>query len=783
MKITELVHKKRIYFDGGFGTLLQEKGLKTGEAPEEWNLKHPEILTDIHREYFKVGADVATANTFGINGLKYDEKEIDRMVEAAILCARKASIGFEDKYVAYDLGPTGKLIKPMGTLDFEEAVESFSVGIKAAEKYGADFVIIETMNDSMETKAAAIAVKENSSLPFIISNAYDERQKLMTGADPMAMVALAESLGAFAVGMNCSFGPDKMIPVVDKMAEVASIPVIVMPNAGLPRIEDGNTFYDIDPHEFADIMEEIAKKGAGILGGCCGTTPSHIKALVEKTADILYLYPEKKNRCVVSSYSHAVEIGKKHILIGERINPTGKKKVKEALLSEDYTYILQEALKQEEKGVDILDVNAGLPAIDESKVLSRLIYEIQSITDLPLQIDTNNAQSMEQAMRIYNGKPLVNSVTGEKESMDKVFPLIKKYGGAVIALTIDDEGIPETARGRYDVAEKIVKEAKKYDIGINDIIVDPLAMTISSDGESANVTIEALKLIREGLGVNTSLGVSNISFGLPQRNIINSTFYALALAADLSMAIMNPFSVEMMNVYHAYNALTGMDKSCNSYIEYAMEKEEKISEKPEEITLKYAVEKGLLDEAVAIADEMAKTHKIMDIVNDHIIPALNSVGEKFEKKTLFLPQLIMTAEAAGKAFEVLKNYMPKDSSDDSRKIVLATVKGDIHDIGKNIVKAMLESYGYYVIDLGKDVDPERIIEAAKGCRLVGLSALMTTTVPAMEETVRRLKEEYEDIKIVVGGAVITPDYAEKIGADYYGGDALDTVRAAQEVLG
>lgn len=784
ISITERIKKERIYFDGGFGSLLQARGIKPGEPSENWSLTHPEEIISIHREYFEAGADVATTNTFGVNGLKYSDEEIDEFVRASVECAKKAAEGFEDRYIAYDLGPTGKLIRPMGSLDFEDAVKAYVPCVKAAEKYGADLVIIETMNDSMETKAAVMAVKENSSLPFIVSNAYDERQKLMTGADPEAMAALAQSLGAAAVGMNCSFGPDRMIPVLKRMVKVTSIPVIVMPNAGLPKIEDGKTVYDITADEFADIMAEIAGEGAGILGGCCGTTPEYIKRTIEKTRDIPYSYPEYKGICMVSSYSNAVVFGEGHVLIGERINPTGKKKIKEALTAGDYTYILQEGLRQEEKGVHILDVNAGLPSIDEKKALTELIYELQSVTSLPLQIDTKDFDAMESAMRIYNGKPLVNSVTGEQESMDKVFPLVKKYGGAVIALTIDDDGIPETAEGRMKVAEKIVNEALKYGIHSSDIIVDPLAMTISSDSMSAQVTLDAIRLIHDKLGLCTSLGVSNISFGLPQRNIINSTFYAMALQTGLSAAIMNPFSDEMMNVYHAFNALSGRDKGCVSYIDYTSDKSEvKKEDKKEDITLSYAIEKGLAAEAQSIAQAMTADHEVMDIINGHVIPALNHAGDLFEEKKMFLPQLIMTAEAAGKAFEVLKSHMPKDFTDESRKIILATVKGDIHDIGKNIVKAMLESYGFYVQDLGRDVDPDIIVEAADGCRLVGLSALMTTTVPAMEETIKKLKARYEDIKIVVGGAVLTEDYSKEIGADYYGGDAMDTVRAAQEVLG
>ncbi len=766
--------------------MLQKRGIPAGVSSEEWNLTHPEIITEIHKEYLAAGAGIITSNTFGASPLKYEDFE--KYAAAAMECAKNAMEGY-DGYIAFDIGPTGKLIKPMGTLDFEDAVEIFRKEASLAEKYGADLILIETMNDAYETKAAVLGAKEGSVLPVFVTNAYDERGKLMTGADPVAMTALLEGLGADVIGMNCSVGPDLMVPVVKKMAEYTSLPILVSPNAGLPEVEDGETVYNVDADGFADTMLEIAKAGGCILGGCCGTTPEYIRKTKEKIleaearGELSHELPERKNHTLISSYSHALEIGKKSLLIGERINPTGKKRIKEALKNENYGLILNEAFSQEEKGVHVLDVNAGLPGIDEPEVLKKLVSDLQSVSDTPLQIDSSNPEALEKAMRIYNGKPLVNSVTGAEESMDAVFPLLKKYGGVVIGLTMDESGIPDTAEGRTAIAEKIIRRAAEYGIDKKDIVIDPLTMTVSSDGESANVTIEAIRMIRERLGVYTSLGVSNISFGLPKRNLINQAFYTLALNAGLDLAIMNPDSEEMMNAYHAFHAVRGLDEGCLEYIGYAEGKQAAPAvETSAEITLQQAILKGMKEQAEMLSEKMLEEAEPLDIIDGHLVPALNQAGELFESRKMFLPQLIMTADAASGAFEVLKKKMP-EKQDAEKRIVLATVKGDIHDIGKNIVKALLESYGYSVDDLGKDVAPERIAEAAEGCRLVGLSALMTTTVPAMEETIRLLKAAYEDIQIVVGGAVLTQDYADEIGADYYGKDAMDTVRVAQKVLG
>lgn len=782
MKLLNLLKKQRLYFDGGMGTLLQNAGLKPGEQPETWNILCPERVTEIHKSYLKAGSNIITTNSFGLNRFKFAETE--KYAKAAIECAKNATAGFNNAFVAYDIGPLGKLLKPIGDLDFEEAVAAFAEVAAYAEKYGADLIIIETMNDSYETKAAVLAAKETTHLPVFVTNVFDENGKLMTGADAKAMIAMLEGLKADAIGMNCSLGPDKMLPVVKEYCKYSSLPVVVNPNAGMPTVKNSETVFDINADKFSDIMAEIAKVGAGILGGCCGTTPEYIAKTVEKTENLPYSYPKPKNKVWVSSYTHTVEFGKQPVLIGERINPTGKKKIKEALRTQNYNYILTEGLKQTDSGCHMLDVNAGLPEIDEATAITAIIGQLQGITDLPLQIDTANAEALERALRIYNGKALVNSVNGKQESMDAVFPLVQKYGGTVIALTMDENGIPETAEERLHIAEKIMLEAQKYGIGKKDIIVDPLALTISSDSKNAEITLKALRLIKEKLGLCTSLGVSNISFGLPERDGVNATFFTMALQQGLSAAIMNPFSENMMRAYYTYCVLAGLDKNCENYIAYATDNDKTKQETKttdDNMTLAGSIIKGLTALAELKAKELIQTEPPLDIINGQIIPALNKIGTAFEQHKAYLPQLLMSAEAASAAFEVIKTVLPP-SGDKSKEIVLATVKGDIHDIGKNIVKVLLENFGFTVLDLGRDVPPQTVLKAAKGHKLVGLSALMTTTVPAMEETIRLIHGEYPDVKIVVGGAVLTPEYAEMINADYYAADAMETVRIAQNTF-
>jgi len=787
MTILEFLKNHLLFLDGGMGTLLQSRGLQPGEHPEHWNLSHPEVIRSIHQAYFDAGSHVVNANTFGANSLKFSSSELESIVRAALENARAAaaaSSGTQPKWVALDIGPLGRLLKPYGDLDFEEAVSIFAQIVRLGVRYGADLVFIETMNDSYETKAALLAARENSSLPVFVSNAYGADGKLMTGADPAAMVALLEGMGADAIGVNCSLGPKALTPVVEEYLKYASVPVLLKPNAGLPRASDGKTFFDVWPEEFAADVVSLIQKGVRIAGGCCGTTPDHIAALTQ-AADFDPVPLTPKNHTLVSSYTHAVIFGEKPVLIGERINPTGKKRFREALKAGDMDYILKEGIAQEEQGAHILDVNVGLPEIDEKSMLTAAVRELQTVTALPLQIDSSDPAAMEAALRCYNGKALVNSVSGKQESMDAIFPLVKKYGGLVVALTLDESGIPATAEGRVAIARRILAEAAKYGISKKDILFDPLALTVSADDQAAVQTLEAVRRIRQELGCHTSLGVSNISFGLPQRDLLNGTFFTLALSNGLSAAILNPYSAEMQKAYHGYCALTGLDTGCSAYIAYAqkaMPDAPAISAAGAD-TLHHAIVKGMKDQAAALTEALAKIRDPLSIVQEEIIPALNTVGTGFENKTVYLPQLLMSAEAAKAAFEQVKAAMPAGTAGSKCSIVLATVKGDIHDIGKNIVKLLLENYGFDVHDLGRDAAPEVIAEktVALHAPIVGLSALMTTTVPAMEETIRLLRKTAPWCRVMVGGAVLNPEYAAAIGADFYAKDAMEAVRCADQI--
>ncbi len=779
--IRKAITEKRLYFDGGFGSVLQSMGLAKGTAPELWNLTCPEKVTALHRAYIEAGSHILTTNTFGINRNKY--KNYKDMILAAMHCAKQAAQGREDVYIAFDMGPTGRMLEPLGNLPFEEAVALYAANVEVAAKAGADLVIIETMNDAYETKAAVLAVKEHCDLPVFVTNVYDQSGKLMTGADPLSMIALLEGMGVDALGLNCSFGPDKMLEIIDLFTENCSLPLIANPNAGLPQIIGGQTVYTISAEKFADCMVKLAKKGVGILGGCCGTTPEYISATVRKTADLPYRLPASKNLTLVSSYTHAVRIEKEPVLIGERINPTGKPKLKEALRSGELHYVLNEGIRQSDAGVHILDVNVGLPDIDEAAMMRKTVCALQAVTDTPLQLDSSNPAVLESAMRIYNGKPLINSVDGDEKKMAALFPLVKKYGGTLIALTMDQSGIPDTAVARVKIAEKIAARAKEYGIGKNDLIFDPLCLTVSSDIHSPAVTLEAVRMLKS-LGYKTSLGVSNISFGLPQREKINSSFFTSALESGLNCAIMNPFSPGMTDAYFSFRALHGFDSACRDYIAYAASSADipPVISNKEPLSLHKEIVRGLKEGALSAANRLLSLQTPLDIINGQIIPALNEVGKDFEEKRIYLPQLLMSAEAACAAFELLRENMPKEKEDNCKGVILATVKGDIHDIGKNIVKVLLESYGFKVYDLGRDVSPEIICAQVEktGCRLVGLSALMTTTIPAMEETIALLHRSFSNVKVIVGGAVLTGDYAQKINADHYSPDAMETVRYAKE---
>ena len=795
MNFREFLKNEIVILDGGMGTLLQARGLMPGELPERWNINHPDIVRDIHKAYFEAGSNVVSTNTFGANCLKFSDGELEEIIKAAFMCARSAKESAKaegEKFIALDIGPTGKLLKPYGDLDFEDAVTVFSKTVKIGAKCGADLIIIETMNDSYEAKAALLAAKESSDLPVIVTNAYGADGKLMTGASPEAMALMLEGMGADAIGANCSLGPRELKPVMEKLIEYCSVPVVMKPNAGLPTLADGQTKYNVSPKDFARDVTELVRKGVRVVGGCCGTTPEYIKALSELLYGITPLPLTEKNITAVSSYTHAVNFENTPVLIGERINPTGKKRLKEALLSNDMDYILGEAVSQQEKGVHILDVNVGLPGIDEAEMLTRTITEIQAVVNLPLQIDTANPGAMEMALRRYNGRALINSVSGKRESMDKIFPLVKKYGGTLIALTLDEDGIPDTAEGRVKIAKKILAEADKYGIKKNNIIFDTLAMTVSTGADAPKATLEALRIIRHELGVHTSLGVSNVSYGLPNRDAINATFFTMALSSGLSAAIMNPYSPDMMRVYYTYRVLSGKDENCIDYISHAdlfptqpseVKGEEKKSEKEAVSELSYAIEKGFREKAALATKKLLLTENPLNTVEKEIIPALNKVGIGYENKTVYLPELLMSAEAAKAAFEVIKERLPKESGGKG-PFVIATVEGDIHDIGKNIVKLLLENYGFSVIDLGRDVKPEAVLDAAKKSHapIVGLSALMTTTLPSMQRTVKLLKSELPSARIVVGGAVLTKEYAMEIGADKYAKDAMDTVRYAEDAV-
>lgn len=790
MNIRDFIKNNIVYLDGGMGTLLQKSGLQPGELPERWNISHPEVIREIHKNYYDSGSNVVNANTFGANTLKFSIDELDEIICHAVKNAdeaRKASSGEQEKFIALDVGPTGKLLKPLGDLDFEDAVKIFAETIRLGVKYGVDLITIETMNDSYETKAAVLAAKENSDLPIIVTNAYGENGRLMTGANPAVMAAMLEGMGVDAIGANCSLGPKQLMDVMDELLKYCSVPVAFKPNAGLPKSDGKVTYYDVDADEFAQDIKLSVENGVRIVGGCCGTTPEYIKKVCELTRGMKPKEIEKKTYSVCTSYNKAVFFGEKPILIGERINPTGKKRFKQALLENDIGYILQEAVNQQAKGVHVLDVNVGLPGIDEAQMLTTSVCELQCVTDLPLQIDSSDPVAMESALRRYNGKAMINSVNGKEENMNAIFPLVKKYGGFVVALTLDEKGIPSTVEGRMKIARKILLTAALYGINRKDIIFDPLAMTVSADKMSAVTTLETVKKITEQLGCNTSLGVSNVSFGLPSRELVNAAFFTTAMENGLSAAIMNPYSARMMEAYYSFNVVKGLDDNCMDFINFASQQEVQPTVKHESsLTLKEAIEKGLKEKSSEITTAMLGENAPLDIVNSHVIPALDDVGKRFEEKKLFLPQLLMSAEAAKASFEVIKAAMAADGNSVKKgNIVIATVHGDIHDIGKNIVKLLLENYGYNVIDLGKNVPPETILNAVieNHAPLVGLSALMTTTVPAMEETVKLVKEKAPWCKTVVGGAVLTQDYADKIGADKYAADAMESVRYAETVIG
>ncbi len=806
--LREKLGKEWLFCDGGTGTFLQEHGLEGGELPETWNVDHPDVIMQLYEGYLRAGSDIFNTNTFGLNSLKFPGR-VEELMTAAVNLAKQAiqNTGREDAYIAIDIGPTGKLLEPMGDLSFDRAVELFGEAMSAGEKAGGDLILIETMSDSYEAKAAVIAAKEYTSLPVIVTTVYDQKGKLLTGGNVDSTVAMLEGLGVDALGMNCGMGPDLMLPMVERMVEVASVPIVVNPNAGLPRTENGKTVFDVTPEEFSDVMCQIADLGVQVLGGCCGTTPEHIRQTVEKVKKRIFKPNTEKNLTVVTSFCQAVTCDKRPIIIGERINPTGKKRFKQALRDADMDYILSQGLEQEDAGADILDVNVGLPEIDEPKMMREVVTKLQGVTGLPLQLDTTDTVALEQGLRYYNGKAMINSVNGKREVIEAVMPLVKKYGGVLVGLVLDEDGIPETADGRIAVAEKIYKAADEYGIPRKDIVIDGLCMTISSDSSSGVTTLETIRRIRDEYQGRSILGVSNISFGLPQRQVINSYFLTMAMQMGLSFAIMNPNNEQMMAAYRSFLALSDLDPQCMGFIEaYANATLSTLSTgsagtaqagtapagagapgdaaESGKSQLGHAIEKGMVGVAESAMKEAIKTRDALEVINEELIPALDKVGKGFEKGTVFLPQLLLSADAAKAAFEVVKASMAGKPRDLKGKVIIATVKGDIHDIGKNIVKVMLENYGYDVIDLGKDVPPEVIVEKAidEDVKLVGLSALMTTTVVSMEDTIKLLRKKKPDTKVVVGGAVMTQEYADAIGADCYAKDAMATVRYADSIF-
>ena len=781
MKFNEFFNNSILFFDGAMGTELQKNGLKKGELPENLNIHSPEIVARVHKSYLDAGCNIISTNTFGANSLKFDN--VNEIITKAVEITKNAiAESGKNAFVALDMGPLGKLLKPYGDLEFETAYDLYKEQVVAGENAGADLILIETMGDLYEIKAAVLAAKEHTDLPVLVSMIFDEKGILLTGADIKTAIITLEGLGVDGIGMNCGLGPDQMLELLKEMKKYSSTPIFVQPNAGLPVSINGVTTYNVTPEEFAQKQLQILKNGACALGGCCGTTPDHIKAMIDLCKNESIEKINKKQITAVTSYSKTVIFENKPIIIGERINPTGKKMLKEALRNNDMDYIYREGVTQADAGADVLDVNVGLPEIDEPTMMQNAVLGLQSILNTPLQIDTSDIVAMEKALRIYNGKAMVNSVNGKAKVMDEVFPLVKKYGGVLVCLTLDENGIPETTDGRINIAKRIIAKAEEYGITRENLVFDPLCMTVSTNKDNAKITLECIEKLTNDLGVKTVLGVSNVSFGLPNRELLNSAFFTLAMQKGLSAGIINPKSDAMMNAYYSYCALCGLDDNFEQYI--ANVTDTKTEVKTTDVDLKTAVVKGLKNQAKEQTKLELQTKTPIEIIDGILVPALNEVGKGFEENTIFLPSLLMSAETAGASFEIIKEYMVNSGakSEEKGKILIATVEGDIHDIGKNIVKVLLENYGFSVIDMGKDISPEAIAEKAEkeNIKLVGLSALMTTTVPSMEKTISLLKAKNPQIAVMVGGAVLTEDYAKTIGADFYGKDAMASVRIAEK---
>lgn len=790
--IIDELNRKILVFDGAMGTMLQSAGLKTGGLPEVYNITHPEVVENIYRQYIESGADVITANTFQANRLKLKDSgyTVEEIIKSGIEIAKSSGA----KYTALDIGPLGQLMEPMGTMTFDEAYELYKEQVVCAEKYGADVILFETMSDLLEVKAAVLAAKENTSLPIFVTMTFQEDGRTFVGCDPISCAVTLSGIGVDALGVNCSLGPNELIKTVEELIKYSKVPVMVQPNAGLPRIEDEKTVYDITAKEYTEAVKKMVDMGVRIVGGCCGTTPEFIKKLSDDVKGVQPKETEPFNISAVCSGTQTVILDNKLSVIGERINPTGKKVLKERLRQQDFAYIIGEAISQTENGADILDVNTGLPEIDEVKTLTRAVKEIQAVTSVPLQIDSSDPKAIESAVRIYNGKPIINSVNGKQESMDAVLPIAKKYGAAVVALLLDESGIPKTAKERLEVAFKIVKEANSYGIRNEDILIDCLVLTASAQQDIVIETINAIKLVKANIkGVKTVLGVSNVSFGLPRREILNSVFLAAASGAGLDTAIINPLSEDMMKAVYAFRVLNNQDRDAKFYIERFSQVNDdnavnnKKGSENKEKSLKELIIEGRKDEAAEKTKELLNEMDSLKIIDDYFVPALDVVGERYEKGTIFLPQLMQSAEAVKNGFNVLKDFMDKKGEKTKSKgeVILATVKGDIHDIGKNIAKMLLENYGYTVIDLGKDVPIETVVDEAvkRDIKLIGLSALMTTTVKSMKDTITALRATGKDFKIMVGGAVLNEEYVEFVGADYFVPDARADIKIASEIFG
>lgn len=801
--------KKRYVLDGGMGTMLQSAGMSPEETTTEFGLAHPEILTQIHKKYIEAGADIVYASTFGTN--RFKKKEIGEctlqeavriQVQAAVKAKEIMAAQGREVAVAIDLGPLGELLEPMGTLSFEDAYDAFREVIQAGCDL-ADLIVIETMTDLYEVKAAVLAAKETCDLPVVVTMTFEENGRTFTGVSLEAMALTLEGLGVDAMGINCSLGPVEIFPMAEKLRSLTDLPLVIKPNAGLPDPATGA--YDITCDQFVEKMEDFLKLGVELIGGCCGTTPEYIEGLAKiaakfgGTEDSAKPSEEKKTLQVCSGNT-VVTVD--HVtVIGERINPTGKKRLKQALLDEDFDYILSQAIEQIDAGAEILDVNVGVPSLDDVKMLPLVIKKLQSITGLPLQIDSGNPEAIEAALRVYNGKAIVNSVNGEEKVMENILPLVKKYGAAVVGLTLDENGIPNKAEDRFAIAKRILERALEYGIPRENVIIDCLTLTASAQQKEVVETLKAVRMVKEQLGLKTALGVSNISFGLPLRPIINRTFLTMAMECGLDLPIINPNSEDMMASIFAFHVLHNIDENATAFIERygdAALETSKISQKKDTAVtgssangdgshdIFYCIEKGMKADTVVAVEKLLQDHTEMELVNDFLIPALDKVGQGFEKGTIFLPQMLQAATAAQAGFDIVKTKLAESDKETVSlgQVVIATVKGDIHDIGKNIVKVIMENYGFQMIDLGRDVPPETIVETVKekNIKLVGLSALMTTTLKSMEETIVAVKEAAPDCKVMVGGAVLTADYAEKIGADYYCKDAMKSVEAAQEVF-